>query len=132
MIAAFVPAKGLGIWAPPALLGELPARAMRTFWPHFDDFYFGADPVLRLQAVDGVISFPSFHSVVGFLILGMWRKNDWTLIAAGSYLAVMLVATLPGGGHYVVDLAAGFMVWAAWFAWSLRIERRIVRHIALA
>lgn len=123
VIAAFVPAKGLGMWATPALLAQLPDQAMRTFWPHFDDFYSSAHPVLRLQVVDGVISFPSFHAVVGFLTVAMWRNNRWTLLAASAYLAIMLVATLPGGGHYVIDLIAGFLVWAAWFAGSRRLER---------
>jgi membrane-associated phospholipid phosphatase len=132
VIAAFAPAKGLGMWAPAELLGRLPDQAMRTFWQHFDEFYFGADPVLRLQVVDGVISFPSFHAVVGFLVLAMWRKNLVTLVAASAWLAVMLVATLPGGGHYFVDLLAGFAVWAAWFASSREIERRATRQPSLA
>lgn len=123
IIAIAVPAKGLAMWAPQELLDRLPPVAMRSFWPHFDEFYFGADPVLRLQAIDGVISYPSFHCVVGFLVLAMWRENLWTLLAAGTWLAFMLLATLPGGGHYLIDLIAGFVVWAAWFALSRRIER---------
>jgi membrane-associated phospholipid phosphatase len=127
LIAIFAPAKGLAMWASPALLARLPEQAMRTFWAHFDSFYFGADPVLRLQVVDGVISFPSFHSVVGFLVLAMWRKNIVTFLLAAAWLVIMLVATLPGGGHYVVDLIAGFVVWAAWFAGSRVIEQRSQR-----
>ena len=123
-VAAFVPAKGLGVWASPTLLAQLPDQAMRTFWPHFDEFYYGGHPVLRLQVIDGVISFPSFHAVVGFLTVAMWRTRPLTFLAAGTYLAVMLVATLPGGGHYVIDLVAGFVVWAAWFALSRIIEKR--------
>lgn len=122
LIAMVVPAKGLAVWAPRTLLERLPADAMRSFWPHFDDFYFGANPVLRLQAIDGVISYPSFHAVVGFLIFAMWRKNIGTLVAAGAWLAIMLLATLPGGGHYLVDLIAGFVVFAAWLALSRRVE----------
>lgn len=122
IIATAVPAKGLAMWAPQELLDRLPTMAMRSFWAHFDDFYFGADPVLRIQAIDGVISYPSFHAVVGFLVLAMWRKNAWTLTAAGTWLVVMLLATLPGGGHYLVDLIAGFVVFAAWFALSRRVE----------
>jgi membrane-associated phospholipid phosphatase len=53
----------------------------------------------------------------------MWRKNIVTLFAASSWLVIMLVATIPGGGHYVVDLLGGFMVWAFWFVLSRRIER---------
>jgi membrane-associated phospholipid phosphatase len=129
IVAIFVPAKGLGMWAPAELLDQLPAKAMRTFWPHFDEFYFGADPVLRLQVVDGVISFPSFHAVVGFLVLAMWRKNILTFSAAAVWLVFMLLATFPGGGHYFVDLAAGFAVWWAWFAWSRRIEWQVARGL---
>lgn len=123
VVAAFVPAKGLGVWASDDLLLQLPERAMKTFWPHFDQFYFGEDPVLGLQAIDGVICFPSFHAVVGFLTVAMWRKKPLTLLAASIYLFFMLLAIFPGGGHYFVDMLGGFAVFAAWFAWSLRIER---------
>jgi len=123
LIAMFFPAKGLGMWAPATLNARLPEQAMQTFWTHFDSFYSGSDPVLRLQVVDGVISFPSFHCIVGFLVLAMWRRNVVTLVAAGVWLAIMLLATLPGGGHYFVDLLAGFAVWAVWFALSRYLER---------
>jgi hypothetical protein len=128
-VAMFTPAKGIGMWAPPELLARLPELAMRSFWAHFDQFYFGAKPVLRMQVVDGVISFPSFHCVVGFLVLAMWRKNIWTLLAAGTWLFFMLLGTFPGGGHYFIDLVAGFFVWAAWFALSLYIERHPNREM---
>lgn len=131
-VAMFTPAKGLGVWAPPELLARLPEQAMRSFWAHFDQFYFAAHPVLRMQVVDGVISFPSFHCVVGFLVLAMWRKNVLTLVAAGTWLAFMLLGTFPGGGHYFVDLVAGFAVWAVWFAASLYLERRPVPKIVPA
>jgi hypothetical protein len=132
LIAMFVPAKGLGMWAPPALLAQLPDQAMRSFWAHFDEFYFGAHPVLRMQVIDGVISFPSFHSIVGFLVLAMWRKNPLTLAAAGVWLTFMLLGTFPGGGHYFIDLVAGFAVWAFWFAWSRQIEREVAKRVELA
>jgi hypothetical protein len=124
IIAAFFPAKGIAVWAPASLLAELPPNAMRGFWPHFDAFYFGADPVLRVQVIDGVISFPSFHTIVGLMIFTMWRKNIYTRGAAAFFLVFMLLAIFPGGGHYFVDMLAGFAVWAAWFALSLRVERR--------
>ncbi len=124
IIAAFVPAKGLGMWAPDSLIAQLPEQAMRNFWPHFDEFYYGADPVLRLQVIDGAISFPSFHTVVGLLIVAMWRKNIYTCAIGAIFLVFMLLAIFPGGGHYFVDMLGGFAVWAAWFALSLGIERR--------
>lgn len=129
LIAAFAPAKGLGSWASPQLLSRLPQEAMRTFWAHFDSFYSGSNPVLRLQVVDGVVSFPSFHAVVGFLTLAMWRNYRKTRAIVAVWLIIMLLATLPGGGHYVVDLIGGFAVWALWFISSRIVEQRVSRAI---
>lgn len=131
IIAAFFPAKGIGVWASDSLLGQLPPRAMRNFWPHFDEFYFGDDPVLRLQVIDGVISFPSFHTIVGLIIFAMWRKNVPTRTTATIFLTLMLLAIFPGGGHYFVDMLGGFAVWAAWFAISLHVERQASPQMAL-
>ena len=122
LIAMLVPAKGLGVWAPAELIARLPQRSMRNFWPHFDEFYSSVDPVLRLEVIDGVVSFPSFHAIVGFLTFAMWRKSLATAVPAAAWLAFLLLATFPYGGHYLVDLLGGFAVWAGWFIWSRRIE----------
>jgi membrane-associated phospholipid phosphatase len=53
----------------------------------------------------------------------MWRKHPLIFIPAVGYFLVMLVATLPFGGHYFVDLVAGAGVWTVWFTLSLRVER---------
>ena len=126
-VAAFIPATGLINWAPPSVLAFLPQAFLR----HFQEFYYGADPVLRLQVIDGVITFPSFHAVVGFLVFSMWRKRMVKRVAAGLWLAVELLSTVTGG-HYVIDLIGGFAVWAAWFALSLQIERRPHADMTLA
>jgi membrane-associated phospholipid phosphatase len=70
--------------------------------------------------------------VVGFLVLAMWRKNVLTLLAASVWLAFMLLGTFPGGGHYFIDLVAGFAVWILWFALSRQIERRIAKRVSPA
>lgn len=131
LIAAFFPAKGIGIWAPPELLADMAPQAMRNFWPHFDEFYYGSDPVLRLQVIDGVISFPSFHTVVGLLIFAMWRRNVVTCALAAAFLGFMLLAIFPGGGHYFVDLLGGLAAWAGWYALSRHIERKATPQMAL-
>lgn len=122
LVAMLVPAKGLGVWAPDDLFDRLPQRSMRNFWPHFDQFYSGTDPVLRLEVVDGVVSFPSFHSIVGFLTFLMWRKKVLTAVPAAAWLFFLLLATFPYGGHYFVDLLGGYIVAMTWFAISRRIE----------
>jgi hypothetical protein len=119
-IAAFIPATGLVNWASPNLLEHLP----RSFLAHFNEFYFGADPLLRLQVIDGVITFPSFHAVVGFLVFAMWRTRPIARMAAAVWLVVELLSTVAGG-HYLIDLIGGFLVWLGWFALSRRIEQRV-------
>lgn len=126
VIAMLMPAKGMGLWTPPKLLARLPDNAMRYFWPNFDAFYAGPDPVLRLDGIDGVVSFPSFHAVMGFITVAMWRHGRIAFPLALAWLAFMLLATFPYGGHYVVDILGGLAVWAAWFGLSRRLEARSV------
>jgi hypothetical protein len=118
-VAAFIPATGLINWVPSSVLAFLP----RAFMAHFEEFYYGVHPLLRLQVVDGVITFPSFHAIVGFLTFAMWRKRLITRAVAAVWLTVELLSTVAGG-HYVIDLIGGFLVWGAWFALSRMIEKR--------
>jgi membrane-associated phospholipid phosphatase len=85
--------------------------------------------MLRLHVIDGVISFPSFHAVSGFLVLAMWRTQLITRIAAAGWLALELVSTVCGG-HYIVDLIGGFLVWSTWFILSRRVEMRAIAAAA--
>jgi membrane-associated phospholipid phosphatase len=123
-IAMFAPAKGLGLWAPPQLLAQLPERAMVYFWHAFDTFYSGPEPVLRLDAISSVISFPSLHAAMGFSVGAIWRKNPFTLVPAAVWLAFMLLSTFPYGGHYLVDVLAGLLIAAGWFMLSRLVEKR--------
>jgi membrane-associated phospholipid phosphatase len=123
LISVVTPAKGLGIWASPELIRRLPERSIRHFWPAFERFYDGSNPVLQLNSIGGVVSFPSFHTIMGLILAAMWRKHPLIFIPAVGYFLVMLVATLPFGGHYFVDLVAGAGVWTVWFTLSLRVER---------
>jgi hypothetical protein len=123
LLAMLMPAKGMGLWTPQELLARLPTDAMRYFWPKFDAFYSGQDPLLRLDAIDGVVSFPSFHAAMGFTTVAMWRHNRVAFSIAVIWLTFMLLATFPYGGHYVVDIFGGLAVWAAWFALSLKVDR---------
>ena len=126
-VAVFIPATGLINWAPPSVLYYLP----NGFMKHFEEFYYGVDPVLRLQVIDGVITFPSFHAVVGFLVFSMWRQRLATRIAAAIWLAVELLSTVTAG-HYVIDLFGGLIVWGAWFMLSRKIEGRAAAAAAAA
>lgn len=89
----------------------LPPESGTYQWPAFAHFYTGNDPVLRIDHVGGVVAFPSFHTVLGLLIVqALWDTPlRWVAVALG---ASVIIAAVPFGGHYTVDLIAGFAVWA--------------------
>lgn len=122
LISAVTPAKGLGSWASPELIARLPEVSIRHFWPSFEKFYDRANPVLQVDSIGGVVCFPSFHTIMGLIAVAMWRKHPIVFWPALACLALMLVSTLPFGGHYAVDLVGGAAVWGAWFALSRRLE----------
>jgi membrane-associated phospholipid phosphatase len=89
----------------------LPAGAGVYHLAAFAHFYGGGDPVLRLANLSGLVTFPSFHTVLALLATqALWdTRMRW---AGVGWSAAVIVSTIPIGGHYVIDLAAGFAVWA--------------------
>jgi membrane-associated phospholipid phosphatase len=68
----------------------------------------------------GLVTMPSFHAVLAVLCaLACWPLR-WLRWPAALYSAVMLVATVKSGGHYLVDVLAGMVV-ALVSAWIARM-----------
>lgn len=88
----------------------LPAGAGVYHLAAFSHFRDGA-VVLRLSDLSGLVTFPSFHTVLAlFATQALWdTRARWPGIA---WSAAVIMSTIPIGGHYVTDLAAGFAVWA--------------------
>ena len=125
VISILTPAKGLGTWLTSDVLAQLPTGAARYFWPSFDQFYSAnADPVLTLAAIDGVVSFPSFHTVMGLITVALWRHSPVAFGLATAWFLQMMIGTIPLGGHYFVDLLGGAAVWAGWFSLSRHFEHK--------
>jgi hypothetical protein len=124
ILSIFTPAKGIGLWLADADFRRLPDDAVRYFWSTFDTFYSGKDPVLSIGAVDGVVSFPSFHMAMCLIVLAMWRTRLPALALVTLWAIPMLGATLAIGGHYVVDLIGGALVWAGWYTVSFQLTRK--------
>ena len=99
----------------------LPVGAGVYQWPAFAHFYAGTDPVLRLTDMGGVVAFPSFHTVLALMITqAVGTTRLWPL--ALLWTAGIILAAIPMGGHYAVDLAGGFLIWLA----AAAIARRAV------
>jgi membrane-associated phospholipid phosphatase len=57
--------------------------------------------------MEGLVTFPSFHTTLGILIVYAVRDFKVLAIFVGALNAVMIVATMPEGGHHLVDVLAG-------------------------
>ena len=123
LISIVTPAKGLGLWIPDDVLSRFSGEPARYFFPTFDRFYRGHETVVHLGSIDAVVSFPSFHIVMGLIAVALWRKNIWGLMVGGALFVVMAIGTIPFGGHYTIDLIGGLLVWAATFGISSALIR---------
>lgn len=86
----------------------------------FRHFYEGSDPYLRLTDTSGVVTFPSFHTVLALLIAqALFRTPlQW---ASFVVCGVTIFSTIPIGGHYAVDLAGGAVIWLICATWARKL-----------
>ena len=52
-------------------------------------------------------SFPSGHTILAVIMTYALRGSRWTLIPAIIVNGLMLVSTVPHGGHHLIDLIVG-------------------------
>ena len=62
----------------------------------------------------GVITFPSFHTIMALITIQAWSWHRALKIPILTWNLAVIFTTLPIGGHYFVDLAAGGLVWLGW------------------
>jgi membrane-associated phospholipid phosphatase len=70
-------------------------------------------PILDIGRTTGMVTFPSFHTALGIVTTYAVRDARWLAPPVLVVNALMIVATLPEGGHYLVDLIAGAAIAAA-------------------
>jgi hypothetical protein len=112
-ISLFVLAPALGPIPSYAIGGDLYARlgeGGKSFLPDFLALRSGQFTTFDLGKLDGIITFPSFHTVLAIL-------TGWALapirrigIAAIMLNGLVIVSTVPQGGHYLADILAGSLI----------------------
>lgn len=139
-MSALLPAVGafayLGV--APETLSRLPAGSGLYHLGAFQAYRSGSAGSIELWQLEGVVTYPSFHVclalVQGYALRGIrivaWPNYAWS--------AVVVLSTVPIGGHYVVDLVAGSALWSAVAAISAAIagthpeaaEREVAAQLA--
>jgi hypothetical protein len=114
VIAAIIPAIGtyahLGLRD--AAAGGLPAGAGDYHLAYYAFMRSGASLDVGPLNVVGIVTFPSFHAVMALLVAyACWTvpAMRWPGVAYGG---ATLFATVPLGGHYVIDIVAGALILA--------------------
>jgi hypothetical protein len=80
---------------------------------------------LDLRRLAGLISFPSFHTVLALLFVYAVRGIRVLFPACAALNALVILATLTAGGHFLIDLFGGLAVTVAAIALARTIERRL-------
>jgi membrane-associated phospholipid phosphatase len=82
----------------------------------------GPAAVLDFRKMEGLVTFPSFHTVLAIITAYAFRGFRLLALPALVLNGAVIVSTLPEGGHYLVDVLAGALIAAAGIA-LVRWER---------
>jgi len=75
--------------------------------PWRDDILALRDHSMRqIGAMQGIVTFPSFHTALGVLFPTMYRGRKWFLPVLALNL-LMIASVMTEGAHYAVDMLAG-------------------------
>ncbi|MFX1802761.1 phosphatase PAP2 family protein [Paraburkholderia sp. A1RO-5] len=77
------------------------------------DFAILRDGTMRLfdlRNMQGLVSMPSFHTMLAVLFMYALRRIHWLFGLAIVLNATMIVSTPTQGGHYLVDVIAGLVL----------------------
>lgn len=112
-ISTLMPALGAYAWhePPSALLAALSdGDAGRWHLAHFRGLRDGTLRTVPLADVQGLISFPSFHTALALVCVWAVAPIRWTVAPMLLLNALLVAATLSIGGHYLVDVVGGALV----------------------
>jgi membrane-associated phospholipid phosphatase len=86
-----------------------PSADMVRYLEHFQELRAGTRTGLDLAETEGLITFPSFHTIWAMLLVAACPRP---LKAASAVLnALVIASTLTTGGHYLIDVLAGILVY---------------------
>lgn len=106
------------------LTAGLPPGSGVYHLPAMDYFRNSNVIILDMLKLQGVVTFPSFHTALAIMTAFAWRHRRWIFYPMVGWNLIVIVSTIPIGGHYGVDLLGGLLLWAA-LAWcSNRLEER--------
>jgi membrane-associated phospholipid phosphatase len=124
-LAVIVPLSGLipaaSAWVHYAVTDLIPAVHM----PDFTALRSGTLRQISLARMEGLITFPSFHTTLAVLFVAALRRHGLAFATGAIVNGLMLLSIPSEGGHYLVDVIAGAVVAVAAIGVAARIEARL-------
>lgn len=75
-------------------------------------YYYAGDADRIIMALfKGVVTFPSFHTVMALLVAFAMRGYGAISALVALWSGAVIVSTIPVGGHYAIDVLAGTALW---------------------
>ncbi len=112
MLAAAFPAAGAyAFHKPDASL--FTHRSVEAGMWHYQDLLQlrdGSMKTLTAFKMEGIVTFPSFHTCVAVITAWALRDYRWAFAFACLISLIVIVSTLTEGGHYLIDVIAGIIV----------------------
>ncbi len=134
-LMVLVPAGGAYPYYQPQreLFGGFSANAGMWHYETFSMFRTQANPLLDFGKMEGLVTFPSYHTVLAIITTYAVRGIRFIALPAAILNCIVIVSTLPEGGHFLVDVLAGAVVAGVGIAlvrweqsgWIIRAPRKI-------
>jgi len=124
----------LAVFALYPALGPIPYFNVKSetapYLAHLMQLRNGTLHSLLFEKIQGIVSFPSYHTACACTFMYVHRRQRYVFPVVVVLNALMLLSTPSTGGHYFVDILAGFLVAAGSiaivrYALSKRYERDI-------
>jgi hypothetical protein len=111
------------------VLSGLPTGAGLYHLPKFDYYRYEPSPIVSFSSLQGVVTFPSFHCCLALATLFACYGVRWLFAASLVWNGLVIVSTVPIGGHYAIDIPSGAALWLAATAtsWALSRSRNATR-----
>ncbi len=114
-IATLFPAAGALLWQAPSdeVTQRLPPLAGVFHREIFEALRSRVDLVIDPARLEGVLVFPSFHTIMACMIIHAFADSRVLRPLAIGFAVTVFVSTIPIGGHHAVDVFAGGLLFVA-------------------
>jgi hypothetical protein len=86
----------------------------------------GEPITLVLDKIQGLSTFPSFHTCMALIVMWCSRGFWWSWIPGATLGFLILLATPVFGGHYLVDILFGTSIFiASVWVWEKKLVKRV-------